>query len=88
MYYIIFCRGKFGDSSSNQKMNRQYKKKRQKDKQWSTKHYAEKKTKVIRTQTPLHEHVVPVALVKPVALLLVRIGRKSIITIQNDVQSA
>ena len=64
MYYIIFCRRKFGDSSSNQKMNRQYKKKRQKDKQWSTKHYAEKKTKVIRTQTPLHEHVVPVALGK------------------------
>ena len=27
MYYIIFCRGKIGDSSSNQKMNRQYKKK-------------------------------------------------------------
>ena len=43
MYYIILSRGKFGDTSSNQKMNRQYKKKRQKDKQWSTKQNAENK---------------------------------------------
>ena len=49
MYYKILCRGKFGDTSSNQKMNRQYKKKA-KDKIFVDKTECRKiKTKVIRT---------------------------------------
>ena len=48
MYYIILSRGKFGDTSSNQKMNRQYKKSGKKTNNGRQNRMQKTKTKVMR----------------------------------------
>jgi len=49
MYYVILYKGKFGDTSGNQKMNRQYKKTAKRQTMINKSQCRTIKTKVIRT---------------------------------------